>query len=49
MKHPKYYVVVTANETRIILNSLIRMKNRLLREGRYAECVDELIVKIAAI
>ena len=28
--------------------SLVRMKNRLLEEDRYTDCVDELIAKIAS-
>ncbi len=47
MRKPKYYVTVTDEETRLILRSLIRLKNRLTAEGRYTDCVDELIAKIA--
>ena len=43
MKKPRYYITLNSEETR-----LIRMKNRLIQEGRYTDCVDELIAKIAA-
>ena len=42
------YLLISSDETRVILRSLIRMKNRLIQEGRYTDCVDELIAKIAA-
>lgn len=47
MRKPKYYVALNAEETRLVLRSLIRMKNRLTAQGRYTDCVDELIAKIA--
>ena len=49
MRKPRYYVTLNAEETRLVLRSLIRMKNRLLEQGRYTDCVDELIAKIADI
>lgn len=48
MKSVKYYIPCTEEEVRIVLHSLVQMRNRLIREGRYSDCVDELIVKIAA-
>lgn len=48
MRKQRYYVPVTHEELRFILQSLIRLKNRLIREGRYTDCVDELIAKLAA-
>ena len=48
MRKQRYYVQVTNEELRLVLQSLVRLKNRLIREGRYTDCVDELIAKIAA-
>ena len=48
MKKKSYYLTINSDETRVILHSLIRMKNRLIQQGRYTECVDELITKSAA-
>ena len=48
MKRQRYYVTLTIEEIRLVLQCLIRLKNRLIREGRYTDCVDELIAKIAA-
>lgn len=47
MRKPRYYVILNTDETRLVLRSLIRMKNRLIAQGRYTDCVDELIAKIA--
>jgi len=49
MKKRRYYITLNAEETRLLLRSLIRMKNRLVAQGRYTDCVDELIAKIAYI
>lgn len=48
MKSVKYYIPCTEEEIRIVLHSLVQMRNRLIREGRFTDCVDELIAKIAA-
>ncbi|MCI7813993.1 MAG: hypothetical protein SO016_09290 [Lachnospiraceae bacterium] len=34
------------DETSVLLKSLVRLKNALIREGRYTDCVDELILKV---
>lgn len=47
MKKQRYYLSLNSEETRLVLRSLIRMKNRLTAQGRYTDCVDELIAKIA--
>lgn len=47
MRKPRYYVALNAVETRLVLQSLIRMKNKLIAQGRYTDCVNELIAKIA--
>lgn len=46
MKNKKRYLYLDSEEISIVLQSLIRLKNNLLREGRYTDCVDELIIKI---
>lgn len=48
MRKEKYYLYLSHEETRVVLQSLIRLKNALIQEGRYTDCIDELIVKITA-
>lgn len=47
-KNKKCYLYLNYEETRVVLQSLIRLKNRLIQEGRYTDCVDELILKVTS-
>ena len=42
--HKQY---VDSHERKIILHSLVELKNALILQGRYTDCVDELIYKVA--
>ena len=42
----KRYLYLSNDELSILLHSLIRLKNSLIQEGRYTDCVDELILKV---
>lgn len=44
----KYYLCLEETEQRVLLRSLVRMKNRLIRERRCTDCVDELLLKICS-
>ena len=46
LKKQKRYLYLDDEEISVVLQSLIRLKNTLIREGRYTDCVDELIVKV---
>ncbi len=48
-KSPKYYLYLSSRDYDTIMYSLINLKNSLIRQGRYTDCVDELILKIAKI
>ena len=45
----KKYVLLFPDESRIVLLSVIRIKNELTQQGRYTDCVDELIAKFVII
>lgn len=45
----RYYLYLDKKEFEILLQSLIGLKNSLIREGRYTDCVDEIIIKIARV
>ena len=47
MKNKKRYLYLNDDETRLVLQSLIRFKNKLQQQDRYTDCVDELIVKVS--
>ena len=42
----KYHLYLTADDRRIILDSLIDMKNELIRTGHYTDAIDEIIIKL---
>ena len=42
----KYHVYLTNEQRRILLDSLIDMKNELVRTGHYTDAVDEIIIKV---
>ena len=46
MINPKYHLYLTHNEHRTVINSLICLKNDLISQGKYADAVDDLIVKL---
>ena len=35
-----------SEERKLLLHSLVGLKNQLIQQGRYTDCVDELIVKV---
>ena len=45
----KYHVYLTNEQRRLLLDSLIDMKNELIRNGRYTDAVDEIIIKAAKV
>lgn len=40
------YLYLSNEEMSILLHSLIQMKNSLIQQGRYTDCVDKLILKV---
>ena len=46
LKKEKRYLYLSNDETRLVVQSLIRFKNKLLQQGRYTDCVDELLIKV---
>lgn len=47
MKEKTNHLYVDNHERKIILHSLVELKNALIQQGRYTDCVDELIFKVA--
>lgn len=42
----KRILKVNVQELNIILYSLIEFKNKILEQGKYTDCIDELIIKL---
>ena len=45
MKGKTTHLYVDSPERLLILHSLVELKNALIRQGRYTDCIDELIFK----
>lgn len=45
-RQKKVYLELTDTEFRMIRNSLIGWRNQLIREGRYTDPIDELLIKL---
>lgn len=43
----KYYVALTDQERRLMIESLNRLRNKLISAGQYTDAVDELLIKAA--
>lgn len=46
MKSNSYYIYINAEERSLIINSLIKLRNSLIKQGRYTDAVDDVIYKI---
>lgn len=42
----KYYVALTCQERRLVIENLNRLRNKLIAAGRYTDVVDELLIKV---
>lgn len=47
MREKKYHLYLEENELRIVIYALNELRNKLIAEGRYTDCVDELLIKMA--
>lgn len=43
----KYQIYLTAEERRVVTNSLIDLRNNLILQGMYTDLVDELLIRIS--
>ena len=41
----KYHIYLTAEERRVVINSLIDLRNNLISQGMYTDLVDELLIQ----
>ncbi len=48
MLRRKHYLYLNESEHRILIKSLVQMKNKLTQQGCCTDCVDDLLMKIIA-
>ena len=46
MKEQKYHLYLSDDEYKRVLQSLIRLKNSLIAQGRYTDGVDNVLCKV---
>jgi len=46
MRDKKHHIYLDSQERSLLLHSLVELKNQLIQQGRYTDCVDELIFKV---
>ncbi len=47
MREKKNHLYLDNEERRLLLHSLVELKNQLIQQGRYTDPVDELIFKVS--
>lgn len=47
MRDKTYHIYLDSHERKLLLHSLVGLKNQLIQQGRFTDCVDELIFKVA--
>ena len=46
MREKTNHLYVDSQERNLLLHSLVELKNQLIQQGRYTDCVDELTFKV---
>ena len=46
MLKKRHYLYLSENEHRVLIRSLVQMKNKLIQQGRFTDCEDDLILKV---
>ena len=49
MRKPKFVLTLDSDRYDLIIYSLIEMKNRLTREGRYTDAVDDALIELLSV
>lgn len=48
MREQKYHVYLTVDEQSRVIQSLIRLKNELIEQGKYTDAVDDVLCKVVS-
>ena len=46
MRDKTYHIYLDSPERKLLIHSLVELKNQLIQQGRYTDCIDELIFKV---
>lgn len=48
MLKKRHYLYLDEIEHRVLIRSLVQMKNKLIQQERFTDCVDDLLLKVLA-
>ena len=46
MREKFNHLYLDSHERKLLMHSLVELKNQLIQQGRYTDCVDELVFKV---
>ena len=46
MRDKTYHIYLDSPERKLLIHSLVELKNQLIQQGRYTDCVNELVFKV---
>ena len=46
MRDKTYHIYLDSPERKLLIHNLVELKNQLIQQGRYTDCVDELVFKV---
>ena len=46
MREKFNHMYLDSHESKLLVHSLVELKNQLIQQGRYTDCIDELIFKV---
>ena len=49
MREEKFHIYLTDDEYNEVIQSLIRLKNSLIAQGRYTDGVDDVLCKVLSV
>ena len=47
MREKFNHLYLDSHERKLLIHSLVELKNQLIQQGRYTDCIDELIFKVS--
>ena len=46
MRDKTHHIYLDSHERKLLIHSIVELKNQIIRQGRYTDCIDELIFKV---
>ena len=46
MRDKTHHIYLDSHKRKLLIHSLVELKNQLIQQGRYTDCIDELIFKV---